>query len=435
MGTTRKHTRYALTDEFMRALKATGQPQEYADTDLRGFTVRVTPAGRITYSYRWRRANGRPARITVGCYNEGLKPKDARAKARRESALLDHKGDTLLTTIERRQRIEQVQSLAGVPTLAAFLVDHYGPYLELYSKQGNKDGARIIQSFPELLHVKLNEIEPGYFSMWRTRQAKTGLKPATINRKMTALKGAFSHAVKIRLITASPAAGDEDLHEFDPKKMRALTFAEEPALRAALDARETAMRAERERLNRDRRRRRIPGDEAGFADYLKPATLLSLLTGLRRGELLTLTWADVDFDHDTVRVADHRAKSKKERLVDLTREARQILLDWKQQAHAHWVFANEEGEPYRVIKEWAALRDAAGLPGLRWHDLRHSFATRLVQAGADIESVRVLMGHASIRTTEKYFHTDRNQKKRAVAQMENLSQAQRAANGGAALAA
>ena len=63
---------------------------------------------------------------------------------------------------------------------------------------------------------------------------------------------------------------------------------------------------------------------------------------------------------------------------------------------------------------WSGVRDAAELPTLRTHDLRHTFATRLLRGGADLETVRVLMGHADIATTAKYLHTDAETKKRAV---------------------
>jgi hypothetical protein len=69
------------------------------------------------------------ARLTVGCYDEGLGPKEARAKARRESALLDHKGDTLPDQTERKMKREEVRRVADVPRFGDYLLESYTPIL------------------------------------------------------------------------------------------------------------------------------------------------------------------------------------------------------------------------------------------------------------------------------------------------------------------
>jgi hypothetical protein len=114
---------------LIRKLTVTGHSREYANAELHGFTVRVPPAGRITYSYRWRRATGKHARLTVGCYEEGLGPKEARAKARRESALLDHMGDTLPDQTERKMKREEVRRVADVPAFGYYPLESYTPIL------------------------------------------------------------------------------------------------------------------------------------------------------------------------------------------------------------------------------------------------------------------------------------------------------------------
>ncbi|WP_377688877.1 Arm DNA-binding domain-containing protein [Paraburkholderia dipogonis] len=118
----------------MQALKPTGAYQEYADTELRGFRVKVTPAGLRTYTYRWTRPDGSMGRLTVGRWPE-MKPGEARETARRESELQDRKGDTLTATAVRRVKRQSVAKVArSVPTLRAYLEDTYTAHLRTYCK-------------------------------------------------------------------------------------------------------------------------------------------------------------------------------------------------------------------------------------------------------------------------------------------------------------
>jgi hypothetical protein len=118
MGT--KHQRFTIDRAFMQALKPTGAYQEYADTELRGFRVKVTPAGLRTYTYRWTRPDGSMGRLTVGRWPE-MKPGEAREAARRESELQDRKGDTLTATAVRRVKRQSVAKAARRKGLARLL--------------------------------------------------------------------------------------------------------------------------------------------------------------------------------------------------------------------------------------------------------------------------------------------------------------------------
>ena len=157
---------------------------------------------------------------------------------------------------------------------------------------------------------------------------------------------------------------------------------------------------------------RAAGSEADGAIFLTAA-----FTGLRRGELLGLRWRDVDFTGSTIRVrASYAAgelttpKSGKVRAVPMAPDVASALAKLgdreRYTGDDDFVFAGEAGLPLDGDALSSRYRDAlarAGLRPLRFHDLRHTFGTRMI-AKADIRRVQEWMGHADIQTTMKYLH-------------------------------
>ena len=93
------------------------------------------------------------------------------------------------------------------------------------------------------------------------------------------------------------------------------------------------------------------------------------------------------------------AKSGKSRHIPLNNEAMMVLEQWQRQQPAGRLF------PVRSFKTaWGALMAAAEIDGFRWHDMRHDFASKLVMAGVDLNTVRELMGHADLKMTLRYAH-------------------------------
>ena len=148
--------------------------------------------------------------------------------------------------------------------------------------------------------------------------------------------------------------------------------------------------------------------------------LTAAMTGLRRGELLALRWQDVDFDAGVIRVRrtysrgefgtpksrrSNRAVPLAERLtIALVRQREAAVFT----ADSDLVFARPETgqvlDPSRVRKRFQAAARRAGLRPVRFHDLRHSFATRMAAAGAPLRAIQEWMGHSDQRTTMIYAH-------------------------------
>ncbi|MFM7633100.1 MAG: site-specific integrase, partial [Betaproteobacteria bacterium] len=145
-------------------------------------------------------------------------------------------------------------------------------------------------------------------------------------------------------------------------------------------------------------------------------TRFLILTGARKREVLDATWADIDFEQRLWRIP--KTKSGKIRYIPLSAEALRVLneLLLKAVPGRQHIFANPAtGKPFiSIFYSWDACRKRAGLPEFRIHDLRHSFASFLVNAGRSLYEVQQLLGHADIRTTSRYAHLSRDTLREAV---------------------
>ena len=143
--------------------------------------------------------------------------------------------------------------------------------------------------------------------------------------------------------------------------------------------------------------------------------LLSMNTGLRQGELFTLTWACVDLQRRFLTIKGSLSKSGSTRHVPLNAEAYYVLDNWRFQSGNSLVFPNDTGESFdNVAKAWATVLSEVAIKRFRWHDLRHHFASRLVMAQVDLNTVRELLGHSDIDMTLRYAHLAPEHKAAAV---------------------
>lgn len=236
---------------------------------------------------------------------------------------------------------------------------------------------------------------------------KAGLAPATASRKMSSLRSFFRFMVREELVRDNPFSS---LQQPKPRRRLPQVLSRDDMLRL-LEA--------PARLRQ--RTREIPGQPvaAGFADYaaLRDTAILEVLysTGMRIAELCGLTDARIDLLSGSALV---RGKGKKERLCPIGRPAAlalQMALDardawWgnEDRPRATAVFANRTGgrltprSVERSLKKYLAEADLD--LAITPHVLRHSFATHLLDAGADLRSVQELLGHASLSTTQIYTH-------------------------------
>jgi integrase len=252
------------------------------------------------------------------------------------------------------------------------------------------------------------------FEIERKRQQwkREGLKPRTINRDIDRLHAVLAKAAKWGVLDGHPFKELKQLKTDQTGLVRYLNPDEETALRAALVGRERKLCEARIRFNTwriARGKRPLPERTGDYLDHLRPLVLVAINTGLRRAELLGLTWSAVDLHHKLLTVIATNAKSGNTRHVPLNAEALDVLTAWKarQQKPAAdaLVFPGSDGRRMkRIDTAWDSLMKTAGIKKFRFHDCRHHFASRLVQAGVPLNTVRELLGHRDIETTMIYAH-------------------------------
>jgi integrase len=265
---------------------------------------------------------------------------------------------------------------------------------------------------------------PIFIEQWRTKRLKAGRTIETVNRDVATFKAAISKAVEWKFIETRPLAELKPLKTDNSVKLRYLNDDEEIRLRKALEKREEEIRTARDQANNWRSTRGydlLPNLRTKyFADYIKPMVLISINTGVRQGELFGLQWENIDFSSKTLTIEGKLAKSGKTRHIPLNEEAYDVLYKWHKTTvnRNGLVFQNKEGEKFNNVKKaWANLLKAAEINNFRWHDMRHHFASRLVMAGVDLNTVRELLGHSDIKMTLRYAHLAPKHKAEAVAKL------------------
>ncbi|AMB86677.1 integrase [Pseudomonas agarici] len=376
------------------------------DTLQPGLSIRVLPSGHASYMVTWARNKaatlGRVGVITL---------EQARTEASKYLADAHATGEPLAITEKRAG--------AAMPTLDQFLTDTFEPWAVEHHRDAKNGNRAIRHSFDELLGLPLASIDTRRVEQIRTAWLRAGRSPATANRNVTRLRGVLSRAVEWGVLQDNPLKVRK-LKVDDRSRVRYLSTEEETALREALEARSGVIRDARDSANRWRiERQKEPLADlraVHFADHLEPLVMLSINTGVRRGEAFNLTWTDVDLKNKLITVEGDTSKSGQTRHIPLNREALETLTKWKEQGGGKgFVFPGQSGSRLdNVKKSWSGLLTLAKVERFRWHDLRHTFASKLVMAGVPLNTVRDLLGHADIKMTLRYAHLAPGTKAAAV---------------------
>jgi integrase len=403
-----------IQNQTVKASTPQDKPFEVRDTEIKGFLLRVQPSGSKTFYLEYRQISGKKQRYRIGNY-PSMTPTAARAAASELYADAAKGVDLQLEKKVARDR----EAKAKYETLGGFIEHWYSPWAKAHQKRGQETLTLLQSSFQELYSKRLDQITSWDIQRWRTERRKSGLKATTINRRVSTLKAVLNRAVDAEVISNNPLGNVKPLRVDDNSRVRFLSEEEEIDLRVALDERQSSLRAGRDSGNRWRATRgheRLSALDGTFVDHLKPMVLLALNTGMRRGEIFSLRWPEVDFKRNTVTIIGVYSKSGKTRHINLNSDALRLLKDWSMQSSAALVFPNHKtGEAFDNIKHsWTRLRAMAGLKDFRFHDLRHTFASKLVMAGVDLYTVKELMGHSTVQMTERYSHLAPEHKAKAV---------------------
>lgn len=379
-----------LTQTMIASIPIPEKRTDYRDSVVQGLTLRVEPSGRkswyLDYKFDGRRRwwfIGRAAYISLS---------DARREAQAFLGILAKGKDPLVVP---------------EPELTCGLLreKYYAPWVIENRKSGGETVKGLKRYFSRFDERPAASLTVGDMELWRREMRETRkLKAATLNRAATYLTAMLNWAVKRKLISANPLEELDHLKETDSKKSwRFLSKEEIAVLKEALRARDAAVRAGAVPC--------IYAEPMGgaFADPLEPMALVSLNTGVRWGTLVSLRWRNIDLAHGTLYIDADSTKAEAAQTLPLNSSAMDVLKKWREEApdaaHAALVFpAPMGGVFYNVNKAWYRLLADSGLGHLRWHDLRHTFASQLVIAGIPLNTVRELLGHKNIKTTLRYAH-------------------------------
>ena len=223
----------------------------------------------------------------------------------------------------------------------------------------------------------LGEITPKLLAAYKAQRRTEGAAPATTKKELQVVRHAFNLAERewewcranpMRKVSMEPVHNEID---------RWLTVEEEARLLAGAPA------------------------------WLREIIVFALNTGMRQGEILSLQWPDVDFTRGTLVVM--KSKNRERRTLPLNNTVF-ALFAGKQAAcgqHDGLVFTTSTRTPLKarsVVRTFSNARNRAGIQDFRFHDLRHTFATRLAQKGVDLYKVQRLLGHKTGLMTQRYAH-------------------------------
>ena len=396
-----------ITQKLINGLPTEPKAYRVHDTVQPGLFIRVLPSGHKSYMVTW----GRNKNATLG--RVGVVTLDqARTEAAQYLADAHAHGEPLA--------IAQGRKGAALPSLRQFIDDTYMPWFKAHHRGDEKTLHTLNNNFAPIMAQRIDVITGRDLEQIRTGWMQAGNKPSTVNRKMGSISGLFSRAVEWEYIGAHPMDKLKALKVDSMGLVRYLDTDETKRLREALDARQDEARAERETANKwraDRGKEFMPSLlEFPFTDHLKPMVLVSLNTGMRRGELFDLKWSAVNFQTKTITAAGTTTKTNDTRHIPMNKETFGVLEDWKKQAgKSRYVFPSQAGGRLEDVKSaWLNLLERAKIEGFRWHDMRHDFASRLVMAGVPLNTVRDLLGHADIKMTLRYAHLAPGTKAAAV---------------------
>jgi len=217
-------------------------------------------------------------------------------------------------------------------------------------------------------------------------------KPATVNRLLATIKHMFTKAVDWEMVSEEVLKKVRKVKQL-PENNRRLRFLSSEECQALIK---------------------------GCDPHLRPMVITALNTGMRRGEILNLTWDQVDSRHGFILL--EVTKSGERREIPINETLRQTLEALPRHIKSPFVFWHgEEGKPYGEVKRSfnSAVR-RAGIKDFTFHDLRHTFASQLVMAGCDLRTVQDLLGHKTLTMTLRYAHLSPSHKVKALGMLDEV---------------
>jgi len=380
-----------------------GPPQQFLwDTALSGFGVYALASGQKTYVIQFRR-DGRSQRVKIGAHGP-LTPEQARDEAKR---LLGRIASGADPNAEKRER----RAARTVNAVADEFLAHVD---EMRKPRTAAEYRRLadLHIRPALGSATMREVKRADLAGLRAALRET---PIMANRVLAVFGSMWSHAAKVGDVEAdaNPVRGIERYRERARERFlsaaeltrigEALRLGETEGLPYAVD--ETKPRSKHARKTDDRRVTLDP--------FAVAALRLLMLTGARVGEILSAKWEHVDAERGIIFLPDSKTGKKP---VYLGAAALAVLAEIPRlEGNPYVIVGTKAGQPrYDLHKPWDAVRRAAGIEGVRLHEMRHSFASFGAGASLGLPIIGKLLGHSQAATTMRYAHLADDPLRRAV---------------------
>jgi len=359
--------------------------------ETRGLYVEVargTP-GQGVYRFRYKCPTSKTTKhIRIGSTAE-ISLLDAMAKAKEYRQRLDAGMEPVVVE----------KPMPTMPTLTKFFEDSYLPYAKTRKRGWGRDKTLFDNRLKEEFgNLKLDEITRQHAQGYLTRLIEDEkLAPATANHHVKLLRHVLNVALDWDVIGKNPVAKVRML----PVNNKIERYMTDKQLGKLLEV--------------------LATDPARNACNV---ALFLLSTGARLNEALTAKWANIDREHRLWRIPAADSKSNKVRSVPLNDSAIELLDQLDSEGKHDYLFVKKNGERYRYLHQvWGRIRKEAGLPWLRLHDLRHAYASMLVNSGRTLYEVQAILGHADPQVTTRYAHLS------TAALQDAASQASKAISG------
>ena len=359
-----------FTKVFVRSVQCPPELAKvaYFDTECRGLVLEVRPTGTKVYSVRYIDSRGKQKQHKIGSA-DAITLDQARKQAIKVRSKV-----ALGEDVDEARKL-----LKAVPTVSEFIHKVYLPYVQGYKRSWKCDRG-LLKNHVEPIWGKryLDQITKSDLIALLAEHRKTHA-PGSCNRLTILLRYLFNTAIRNEDvgITKNPTAGLRLMKE-ENKKERYLSSEEAEVLYEKLKLSDNTM-----------------------LKYIVP---MLIVTGARKREVLDARWEDFDFERRSWRI--HTTKLGRPRHVPLSDSAVALLNSVPRFGSCEWAFPNPKTkEPFvDIYYAWNTVRKAAGLAEVRIHDLRHSFASFLVNSGRTLYEVQHLLGHTQIKTTARYSH-------------------------------
>lgn len=400
-----------ITEAVAKHIRPKETEYDIRDNELRGFLIRVQKSGNASYVLAYKNQAGKSKRYTIGRVGEITAAK-ARSIAHKLKSEIANGADP----VSERQHLRDEELNRKRRTLRAFFDDRYVQYINVHHKNSSASIDRLSKFVERWGDFPLEDISLKQLEDYRQERIADGRANSTINRDLNALRGLFRLAREEGVIETTPFEKLKSLKVDKRPKTRFLSEAEEDRLIFELDQRQKQLVQGRMNGNDWREERNyekmFDTSDYRYSNYLTPLVLIALKTGLRRSELLSLDWSDIVLEGNSqIYVRGQNTKNSQSRVVPLNDEAVSILKDWKMFCEASpvksdLVFANpvSGNRMTEIGSAWDRVLKKADINTFRFHDLRHTFASKLAKKGVDLNTIRELMGHADITMTLRYAH-------------------------------